>query len=89
MADQFSRLAQTVLAMQWQGGEDAMRTVETFTQPSVVRYQPDGNLHVSTQDGTLFVQPRDWITEDSQGRFAVLSDAEFMATYAPMTSSIA
>jgi hypothetical protein len=79
-------LPQTVTALQWQGGEEAMRDVETFTQPSIVRYIPDGNLLVSTQDGTLQVLPQDWIVKDNNQFLSVLTNADFVKTY---TSSAA
>jgi hypothetical protein len=75
-------LPQTVTALQWQGGEEAMRDVETFTQPSIVRYIPDGNLLVSTQDGTLQVLPQDWIVKNNNQFLSVLTNADFVKTYA-------
>jgi hypothetical protein len=80
--DSYARLPQTVTALQWQGGEEAMREVEVFTQPSIVRYVPDGNLLVSTQDGTLQVLPQDWIVRDDTQTLSVLTNADFVKTYA-------
>jgi hypothetical protein len=80
--DTYTRLPQTVTALQWQGGEEAMREVETFTQPSIVRYVPDGNLLVSTQGGTMQVRPQDWIVKDSALALLVFTNADFVKTYA-------
>lgn len=82
MPDSYTRLPQLITALQWQGGEEAMHDVETFTQPSIVRYQPDGNLIVSTQDGTLQVLPHDWIVRDDTQTLSVLTNADFVKTYA-------
>ena len=82
MPETYDRLPQTVTALQWQGGEEAMRDVETFTQPSIVRYIPDGNLLVSTQDGTLQVLPQDWIVKNNNQFLSVLTNADFVKTYA-------
>jgi hypothetical protein len=84
--DSYARLPQTVTALQWQGGEDGLYAVEQFTQPSVVRYIPDGNLLVSTQDGTLQVLPFDWIVKDDTQAFSVFTNDAFVKTY---TSSAA
>ena len=82
MPETYERLPQTVTALQWQGGEEAMRDVEVFTQPSIVRYVPDGNLLVSTQDGTLQVLAHDWIVRDDTQTLSVFTNADFVKTYA-------
>jgi hypothetical protein len=77
----YTRVAQTITAVQYVGGEENEREIASFTQPSIVRYQQDGSLTVSRQDGTAVMHPTDWVLKDQAAVFSFMDNSEFRDTY--------
>jgi hypothetical protein len=83
VADAYTRKPEAVLAVQWDGTEPGKLVLESLMRPVVARYQPDGNLIVSTQETTLLLAPTDWVVEHADASHSALSNEAFQAAYSP------
>ena len=76
---------ETFEAIQFKGTENYYDALEFLGREKADRTDPENAVMVKIGDGVVkvFAKPGMWITRDSDGIFAVVSDEDFQANFEP------